>query len=85
VTLRGWTYSSAPYLSPVSRPCWLATGLLATPPEQKVRPLYSDLIARFKGPHCLAGVDLSMTTDLSAVSYGLCNTLRQIMRGEEGL
>src|SRR6202453_455406 len=47
---------------------WHATGLLAKPPEQKVRPFSSDLIARFKDRQCWAGVDLSMTTDLSAVS-----------------
>jgi phage terminase large subunit-like protein len=48
---------------------WRATGLLAKPPGEKVRPLSPDLIARFKDRLCWAGVDLSMTTDLSAVSF----------------
>ena len=37
-------------------------------PGEKVRPLSQELTARFKGRRCWAGVDLSMTTDLSAVA-----------------
>jgi len=51
-----------------SRGPWKAAGLLK-PTEHKVRPLPNDLIARFARRRCWAGVDLSMTTDLSAVSF----------------
>jgi phage terminase large subunit-like protein len=47
---------------------WHAEGLLARPPGEKVRPLSPTLMARFQKRRCWAGVDLSMTTDLSAVS-----------------
>jgi len=47
---------------------WQAPGLLAKPPSEKVRPLPTSLMDRFKKRTCWAGVDLSMTTDLSAVS-----------------
>ena len=47
---------------------WTAVGLLPKPPEDKVRPLPHDLMARFIERRCWAGVDLSMTTDLSAVA-----------------
>jgi phage terminase large subunit-like protein len=47
---------------------WRASGLLRKGDGDKVRPLPQDLMARFGGKECWAGVDLSMTTDLSAVS-----------------
>ena len=47
---------------------WHAEGLLSKPPGDKVRPLSPALMARFQKRRCWAGVDLSMTTDLSAVS-----------------
>jgi phage terminase large subunit-like protein len=47
---------------------WQASGLLPKPASEKVRPLPDALIDRFKGRQCWAGVDLSMTTDLSAVA-----------------
>jgi phage terminase large subunit-like protein len=57
---------------------WKAAGLLndAGPividgqeQERKVRPLPHDLISRFIDRPCWAGVDLSMTTDLSSVVF----------------
>ena len=47
---------------------WHAQGLLPRVPGEKVRPLAPDLLARFQSRECWAGVDLSMTTDLSAVA-----------------
>jgi phage terminase large subunit-like protein len=47
---------------------WHAEGLLAKPLGDKVRPLSPTVMARFQKRRCWAGVDLSMTTDLSAVS-----------------
>lgn len=47
---------------------WQAVGLLSKPPGSKVRPLAPALVGRFQKRQCWAGVDLSMTTDLSAVS-----------------
>jgi phage terminase large subunit-like protein len=48
---------------------WTAAGLLAEPtPETGVRSLPDELLRRFVGRPCWIGVDLSMTTDLSAVS-----------------
>lgn len=37
--------------------------------EDKVRPLPNELLARFMGRRCWAGVDLSMTTDFTAVAF----------------
>lgn len=48
---------------------WEAQGLLAKAPEDKIRPLPSDLLRHFIGRRCWAGVDLSMTTDLSAAVF----------------
>jgi phage terminase large subunit-like protein len=48
---------------------WTARGLLPKPPEDKVRPLPHDVLARFIERRCWVGVDLSMTTDLSAVAF----------------
>jgi phage terminase large subunit-like protein len=47
---------------------WDAIGLQEKPPEFKIRPLHPDLLARFFGRKCWAGVDLSMTTDMSALA-----------------
>jgi phage terminase large subunit-like protein len=47
---------------------WKAAGLAVAQPEDKVRPLYPDLLGRFIERRCFAGVDLSMTTDFTAVS-----------------
>ena len=48
---------------------WRAAGLLPRRRGDKARPLPSDLMDHFKRRDCWAGVDLSMTTDLSAVSF----------------
>jgi phage terminase large subunit-like protein len=58
---------------------WKAAGLLPNPgpaliggeliEAPKVRPLPNELMARFIGRRCWAGVDLSMTTDTSAVVF----------------
>jgi phage terminase large subunit-like protein len=48
---------------------WHAAGLLPKQPDDKVRPLPNEFLARFIKRPCWAGVDLSMTTDLSAVSF----------------
>lgn len=48
---------------------WQAAGLLPKPPEDKVRPLPHDLLSKFIGRRCWAGVDLSMTTDMSSVAF----------------
>lgn len=48
---------------------WVARGLEAQAPEDLVRPLHPEILRRFIERRCWAGVDLSMTTDLSAVSF----------------
>jgi len=48
---------------------WQAAGLLPKLPEDNVRALPHDLLARFIDRRCWAGVDLSMSTDLSAVAF----------------
>lgn len=48
---------------------WKAAGLLSLPFEDKVRPLPNDVMAHFVDRRCWAGVDLSMSTDLSAVAF----------------
>jgi phage terminase large subunit-like protein len=48
---------------------WKAAGLLPKPPEDRVRPLPHALMSRFIERKCWAGIDLSMTTDLSAVAF----------------
>ena len=48
---------------------WRALGLLPHSPGQTVRPLPSQFVRRFAKRSCWAGVDLSMTTDLSAVAF----------------
>ena len=47
---------------------WHAAGLLPKMAEDPVRPLTDEMIERFYQRKCWAGVDLSMTTDLSAVA-----------------
>lgn len=48
---------------------YLATPLLSKPPEDLVRPLHHDTLARFIDRTCWLGVDLSMSTDMSALSF----------------
>ena len=50
---------------------WRAQGLLSKPPESigEVRPLPHDYLARFFGRRCWVGVDLSMTTDMTAAVF----------------
>jgi len=60
IDLAKWEASAGP---------WRSAGLLPKGPEDKVRPLSHDLMARFSKRPCWAGVDLSMTTDLTAVSF----------------
>ena len=48
---------------------WQAKGLDPLAPEDKIRPLHPDLMRRFIGKRSWAGVDLSMTTDMSAVAF----------------
>jgi phage terminase large subunit-like protein len=48
---------------------WKAAGLLPKGPEDKVRRLPEAIEQHFAGRKCWAGVDLSMTTDMSAVSF----------------
>lgn len=47
---------------------WRAAGLLPKTSEDPVRPLPDEIMERFYQRRCWAGVDLSMTTDLSAVA-----------------
>lgn len=46
-----------------------AAGLLAKPPEDEIRPLPAELIKYFIERRCWAGVDLSMTTDMTSVAF----------------
>jgi len=48
---------------------WAAEGMLTQSPGEKVRPLPGSLMSRFARRRCWAGVDLSMTVDLTAVSF----------------
>lgn len=48
---------------------WKAAGLLPSSPGQTVRNLPDDVMQHFRGRRCWAGVDLSMTTDMSAVVF----------------
>jgi phage terminase large subunit-like protein len=47
---------------------WRAAGLLPSTPDDPVRSLPDHIMERFYQRKCWAGVDLSMTTDLSAVA-----------------
>jgi phage terminase large subunit-like protein len=59
INLVDWDASAGP---------WTAAGLVLERPKNDVRPLPVHVMAHFAGRRCWAGVDLSMTTDLSAVS-----------------
>src|SRR5579862_4513076 len=48
---------------------WRAAGLLPKRRDEKVRSLPAALLDYFRKRRCMAGVDLSMTTDLSAVAF----------------
>jgi len=48
---------------------WKAAGLLSKPPEDKLRPLPHDVMKQFIERRCSVGIDLSMTTDFSAVTF----------------
>jgi len=48
---------------------WQARPLLPKAPEDEVRTYDHDFLAGFFGRKCWAGVDLSMTTDMSAVGF----------------
>ena len=48
---------------------WKTPGMLPKLPEDKVRTLPHDFMARFFQRTCWAGVDLSMTTDLTSVVF----------------
>ena len=48
---------------------WAAEGLLAKAPEDKIRPISPGMLAKFIERRAWAGVDLSMTTDMSALSF----------------
>jgi phage terminase large subunit-like protein len=48
---------------------WKTPGLMPKLPEDKVRTLPHDFMARFFQRTCWAGVDLSMTTDLTSVVF----------------
>lgn len=52
-----------------SRGSWAAAGLLPKGSEERARRLPDELMARFSRRPCWAGVDLSMTTDLTAVAF----------------
>jgi len=47
---------------------WRAAGLLQKQPEDKVCPLPKELLKHFIERRCWAGIDLSMSTDMSAVA-----------------
>ncbi len=48
---------------------WTLQRLGGKHPEDAVRPLPREILARFIGRRCWAGVDLSMTTDMTAVVF----------------
>jgi phage terminase large subunit-like protein len=48
---------------------WQAEGLLERKPEDKVRSYSHEFLQRFFGRRCWAGVDLSMTTDMTSVVF----------------
>lgn len=70
---------------------WKAQPLLPLAPEDKVRTIPHDLMANFFGRKCWAGVDLSMTTDMSSVAFvfeaedGFYDVLPFYWLPEEGL
>jgi phage terminase large subunit-like protein len=48
---------------------WRSRGLIAKAPEDTVRPLPGDFMTHFIERKCWAGVDMSMTTDMTAVAF----------------
>ena len=48
---------------------WVARGLLEATPDARVRTLPHEQLTHFFGRRCWAGVDLSMTMDMSAVVF----------------
>jgi phage terminase large subunit-like protein len=48
---------------------WRAAGLLAKGPEDKVRRFPAEVLVHFAGRKCWAGLDMSMTTDMSALVF----------------
>jgi phage terminase large subunit-like protein len=48
---------------------WEARGLGPMAPEDKVRPLHPEIAARFIDKRAWVGIDLSMTTDFTAVTF----------------
>lgn len=48
---------------------WQAEGLLEKKPEDEVRSFSHEFLKRFFGRKCWAGVDLSMTTDMTSVVF----------------
>jgi len=48
---------------------WQAQGLLPKAPEDSIRPLPTELLKYFIGRKAWPGVDLSMTTDMTAVTF----------------
>ena len=51
-----------------SRGPWESQGLQVAAPEDSVRPLHPDVLRHFIDRQCWIGVDLSMTTDMTAIS-----------------
>ena len=70
---------------------WQAKGLLPKAPEDTIRPLHPDVMRRFIGRRAWAGVDLSMTTDMSSVGFvfpdedGYFDVLSFFWMPEEGI
>jgi phage terminase large subunit-like protein len=60
IDLARWDVSAGPLTS---------AGLMPKDPADKVRQLPPSVMEHFAGRRCWAGVDLSMTTDLSAVAF----------------
>jgi phage terminase large subunit-like protein len=48
---------------------WRAQPLLPKACDEKVRTFEDDFLAKFFGRRCWTGVDLSMTTDMSAIAF----------------
>ena len=48
---------------------WKSAGLLPKLPEDKVRAIPQEILGRFIDRRCWVGIDLSMSTDLSAVCF----------------
>jgi len=57
-----------------------AHGLMPKAPEDKLQPLHPDILRRFIGRKCWAGVDLSMTTDFTALTL----IFRDIVKNDDG-